>query len=146
MGSYEDPDLGVVIEFEYRFCVSRKHLVDVVLPNHEPPLELVERPGAGPNNLTIFDVRTLDTRRRRNLDSILLCWLADQVAAARIAGLDNIKLPGMDGYMSDTEWSFTFVPNPATLDIRSIYRGCKWSPVGSDDGMASEKWPRTRLY
>lgn len=138
MGDYKEPDLELVLELDFRFCVSRRHLVDVLLPNHEPPLKLVETLGAGTNNVNIFSVIESSTSAPWNLNSVLLSCTAEQVAAENIAGLGNSKLPGQVGHMSDTEWSLAVIQNPARLNIGSIFSGSTKCPVGTDDGMTAK--------
>lgn len=136
MGTYTEPNLEVVLELDFRFCASRRYLQDILLPNLEPPLQLEETPGAGTNNVSTFSVRGTSKSTPRDLNSVLLSCVAEQVAAQHIAGLENIKLPGQDGHMSDTDWSLAIVRNPARLSIDSIFGGSRRCPVGDDDGMA----------
>lgn len=138
MGTYEKADLDLVLELDFRFCVRREYLVDVLLPGHKPPLELVETPGAGTYNVNTFSVIESGTSTPWNLDSVLLSCIAEQVTAEKIAGLENIKRPGQAGHMSDTEWSLAVLENPARLNIGDIFSGSINCPLGTDDGMAAE--------
>lgn len=138
MEDYEEPNLELVLELDFRFCVSRRYLQDILLPNLEPPLQLEEAPGAGTNNVSTFTVRKTSTSTPRDLNSVLLSCIAEQVAAQNIAGLGNISLPEQVGHMSDTDWSLAVIGNPAGLSIESIFSGSRRCPVGNDDGMAAQ--------
>jgi len=92
MESYKKADLDLVLELDFRFCIRREYLVDVLLPGHKPPLELVETPGAGTNNVNTFSVIESGTSTPWNLDSVLLscrgasdgrkdCWPGEHQAA-----------------------------------------------------------------
>ena len=138
MASSRDPELVLVLEVDFRFGLSRRHLEDVLLPDHAPPLKLVEIPKAGPNNVSSFSVQEIDTSATWNLDTFLLSCIADEVAAANIAGLEDIKLPGRDGHMSATEWSLAVIGIQGRSEIRKVFIGNQRCPVGRDDGMAAE--------
>ena len=138
MASYKEPHLDLVLEWDFRLGVSRRHLEEVTLRYHDPRLELVETRGVGPNNVNTFSVRERDTLRPWNLGDLLLSCLADEVAAANIEGLEAIKLPEMNGHMSDTEWSFAVIGNPTRFAIESIYRSSQKRLAAIDDGMAAK--------
>lgn len=138
MVSYTEPDLEIFISFDFRFGIHRSHLEDVVLPSHQPPLELVERGGTDQGSLKHFTVRDPNTLTTYDIDTILLSCVEDYLVEKNGRALGNLKRSTDD--ISHESWTLDAIALAPDADLHRMYEGSDEFPVGKDDGMKAYRY------